>query len=144
MMQAFAYRHLVPAKELLVQVNGPQRSFAREAFKIVSGLPLKISRGGMASVRISTPSSAFLDRFALEIENPQEGISLEKVSTVQNGVELVIRCDATKAASNGNVICSIVPKNPGPASTEKPASTRRLPRAVGSLPAIPVEIRQED
>lgn len=144
MMQAFAYRHLVPAKELLVQVNGPQRPFARDAFRILSDLPVKISRGGTASVRISTPSSAFLERFALELENPQEGISLENVSTMGNGVELVIRCDATKEASNGNVICSILPRNSGLASTEKPANARRLPRVVGSLPAIPVEIGEKD
>jgi hypothetical protein len=140
MMQAFAYRHLVPARELLVQVYGPQRPFARDAFKIISGLPVKISRGGTANVRITTPSSAFLERFALEVQNPQEGISLEKASAVENGVELVIRCDAAKPESNGNLICSIVPRNSGLASTEKPASARRMPRVVGSLPAIPVEI----
>jgi len=141
MQQAFAYRHLVPAKALLVQVNGPPRPFARDAFKILSGLPVKISRGGTASVRVTTPSSAFLERFSLELENAPEGLSLEKVTAVDNGVELVLRCDESRPASNGNVICSIAPRNPGLAAANKPART--APRKVGSLPAIPVEIKDD-
>ncbi|HLH57414.1 MAG TPA: hypothetical protein VKY92_27795 [Verrucomicrobiae bacterium] len=141
MMQAFAYRHLVPSKELLVQVNGAQLPFARDAFKIVSALPVKISRGGTASLRISTPSSAFLDRFALELENAPEGISLEKVSAEGNEVEIEIKCGAADSASNGNVLCRILPRNPGLGSTKTPAGANKLRRAVGSLPAIPVEIR---
>jgi len=44
MMQAFAYRHMVPSKELAVTVNGPPRLFMPDAFKIISATPRENSR----------------------------------------------------------------------------------------------------
>ena len=43
-MQAFAYRHLVPAKELDVAVSG--RFMNRMPLKILSATPVKIPAGG--------------------------------------------------------------------------------------------------
>jgi hypothetical protein len=140
MMQAFAYRHLVPSKELAVMVNGLPRPFARDAFKILTGTPVRIARGGTASVKVSTPSNLFLDRFNLELDNPPEGISLEKVSAVANGVELLIRCDAAKVAigTKANIICSVLPKNRANPSTPRPSGARGV---AATFPAIPIEIR---
>ena len=56
MMQAFAYRHLVPAKELDVAVSG--RFMNRTPLKILSATPVKIPAGGTARVRVSAPGGA--------------------------------------------------------------------------------------
>lgn len=144
MMQAFAYNHLVPSIELKALVNGPQRLFARDAFQIRSETPLRVPPGGTAILRVSTPSQAFLDRFAVELENSPEGVSLEKAATVEGGIELVFRCEAEKAkpGTTGNLICSVIPKGAGRGQNTKRPGAPRQPTAVGTFPAIPIEVTQ--
>jgi hypothetical protein len=141
MMQAFIYRHLVPSKELAAVVNGQPRPFMSNAFNIISATPVKIALGGTARVRVSTPTAAFVERFQLELDNAPDGISLVSVSAVQNGVELVLGCDATKAkpSISGNLICSVLPRNAGPAQNPARAGNPRR-GAVAALPAIPFEV----
>ncbi|MDR3459177.1 MAG: hypothetical protein P4N60_17240 [Verrucomicrobiae bacterium] len=139
MMQAFIYRHLVPSKELAVTVNGQQRWFMRDAFKIISPTPLKISPGGTAHVRMSAPPGNFSDRFKLELADAPDGISLTNVSTSTSGLELEFACDAEKVkpGSTGNLICDVVPKNQGTAVPQKKNGNSSRRGAVATLPAIP-------
>ena len=75
MMQAFAYRHLVPAEALEVAVSGRfMEPDAPENPQCHSGYNPR--RRHCSRVRIATPSSAFVDRFRLELNEPPEGISL--------------------------------------------------------------------
>jgi Bacterial pre-peptidase C-terminal domain len=142
MMQAFAYRHLVPATELAVAVSG--RFMNRMPLKILSATPVKIPAGGTARVRVGAPSSAFADRFRLELNDPPEGITLGKVSPVSEGAEIELCSDAAKAKSGlkGNLIVNIMQ---GQALIEaqknKKQANQRRP-AVGTLPAIPFEVVQ--
>ncbi|MBM3891220.1 MAG: peptidase, partial [Verrucomicrobia bacterium] len=67
-MQAFEYRHLVPAQELKVTVSGKfTPKGAGATVKIVSDLPVKIPAGGMAKVKLATPSKAMPSRVRLEL-----------------------------------------------------------------------------
>ena len=145
MMQAFLYRHLVPSKELAVTVNGAQRLFMRDAFKIISATPVKILPGGTARVRVSTPPGNFSERFKLELNNAPEGISLTTVSAIPAGLELVFACDAEKmkAGATGNLICDVVPKNQGPTTPQKKFGNQPRRGAVTTLPAIPFTIPAE-
>jgi hypothetical protein len=144
MMQAFAYRQLVPVKELSVIVVGNPRPFATDMIKILTTTPVKIPTGGTAQVRVATPSSAFAERFDLELNGAPEGIAIQSVSPIPNGVEIVLRCDASKAKPglNGNLIVNVLLKNKTPAqNAQKQGNQRRNP--VGTLPAIPFEIVAE-
>jgi hypothetical protein len=144
MMQAFAYRHLVPVKELNVVVAGNPRPFAKDMIKIIGTTPVKIPVGGMAQVRIATPSIAFAERFDLELNGAPEGIAIQSVSPVSSGVEIVLRCDASKSKPglNGNLIVNILLKNQTPAqNAQKQGNQHRNP--VGTLPAIPFQIVAE-
>ena len=145
MMQAFLYRHLVPSKELAVTVNGAQRLFMRDAFKIISATPVKILPGGTARVRVSTPPGNFSERFKLELNNAPEGISLTTVSAIPAGLELVFACDAEKmkAGATGNLICDVVPKNQGPATPQKKFGNQPRRGAMATLPAIPFTVAAE-
>jgi hypothetical protein len=145
MMQAFFYRHLVPSKELAVVVNGPARPFMRDAFKIISAMPVRISPGGTARVRVSAPPGNFSDRFQLELDNPPDGIALTNVSPVAAGIELVFSCDAAKAkpGSAGNLICSVMPKNFAPANAKKKGGNQPQRMAVATLPAVPFTVTAE-
>jgi hypothetical protein len=136
MMQAFAYLHLVPAQKLFLCVE--DRPIARSPAEIVDALPVQIPVGGTASVRIATPSQAYVDRFNFELNAPPDGIALNSVTPTDRGMELVLQCDAAKIKPGvrGNLIVDLVPANSGAAKQGKrPVNQRRAP--VGTLPAIP-------
>jgi len=145
MMQAFFYRQLVPSKELAVAVAGQQRRFMRDAFKIISPTPVKISPGGTARVRIGVPAGNFSGRFKLELDNAPEGITLTNVSAIAGGLELVFACDAEKSkpGSGGNLICNIMPQNQVPADKQKNPIKNARRAAIATLPAIPYNISTE-
>ncbi|MEK7708070.1 MAG: PPC domain-containing protein, partial [Verrucomicrobiota bacterium] len=142
MMQAFAYRHLVPARELEVAVLAGGRGISRGALKILGATPVKIPAGGTARVQFATPAGAIVDRFQFELSEPPEGIALGNVTPVREGAEIVLRSDAAKVkpGQQGNLIVSIFAGRPaasaGPAN--RPANVRRAP--IGALPAISFEI----
>jgi hypothetical protein len=142
MMQAFFYRHLVPSKELAVAVAGQQRWFMRDAFKIISATPVKMSPGGTVRVRVSAPAGNFSERFKLELDNAPEGILLTNVSAIPAGLELVFACDAEKIkpGASGNLICDVVSKNTGVGVNQKKLANQPRRAAVATLPAIPFKI----
>ena len=141
-MQAFAYRHLVPAKELDVAVSG--RFMNRMPLKILSATPVKIPAGGTARVRVGTPGGGFGNRFQLELSEPPEGITLGKVSPVSEGAEIELRSDAAKAKPGlkGNLIVNILPGQLLAAATKNKKQANQRRAAVGTLPAIPFEVVQ--
>ena len=145
-MQAFFYWHLVPSKELAVVVNGPERPFMRDAFKILSATPVKIAPGRHRARARERAAGKFSDRFKLELDNPPDGIALTNVSPIPAGLELVFSCDADKmkAGAAGNLICDVVPKNQGPANPQKKfANQPRKAVAVATLPAVPFTVSAE-
>jgi hypothetical protein len=140
MMQAFAYRHLVAARELDVTVSG--RFMNRMPLKILSATPVKIPAGGTARVRISAPGSAFTNRVRLELSEPPEGITLGSVSPGFEGTEIELRSDATKAKPGlkGNLIVNMMPAQALIAAKKNKKQGNQQRAAVGTLPAIPFEV----
>jgi hypothetical protein len=145
MMQAFFYWQLVPSHELAVVVDGPARPFLRDAFKIISATPVRISPGGTARVRVSAPGGNFADRFELQLDNPPDGIALTNVSPIPAGFELVFSCDAQKAkpGTAGNLICNVVPKKFGQANPQRKGGNQPQRLAVATLPAVPFTVSAE-
>ena len=141
-MQAFAYRHLVPAAELNVAVSG--RFMNRMPLGILSATPVKIPAGGTTRIRVGAPSSAFTDRFRLELNDPPEGITLGNVSPVSEGAEIELCCDTAKAKPGlkGNLIVNIMPRQAMMAAQKKKKQANQMRPAVGTLPAIPFEVVQ--
>ena len=141
-MQAFAYRHLVAAKELNVAVSG--RLMNRMPLKILSATPVMIPAGGTARVRVAAPSSAFAERFRLELNEPPEGITLGKVSSVSEGAEIELCSDAAKVKPGlkGNLIVNILQGQSLVAAKKNKKQANQMRSAIGSLPAIPFEIIQ--
>jgi hypothetical protein len=138
MMQAFAYRHLVPARELEVAVADNPRPFASNSIKILSATPVKIPAGGTARVRVATPGNNFSNRFELELSGAPAGISIQSVSPVEGGMEIMLECAETNTPSvtAGNLIVNVLPKiAPATPAATRPKNQRRNP--VGALPAIP-------
>jgi len=139
MMQAFAYRHLVTAQDLKVTVSG--RWMSRAPLRILDPAPVKIPAGGTARVRVGAPGGVFTNRFQLELSEPPEGVTIQDVSSIREGAEIVLHSDATKAKPglSGNLIVNVLavgPQNPG----KDKGQGNRQRTLVGTLPAIPFDI----
>jgi len=136
MMQAFAYRHLVPAQEWKVAVA---RGFGRGGVKILSATPVKIPAGGTAVVRLDAPARAFAQQIKLELSDAPEGISLGEIAPARDGTELTLRADAEKIKPGvkGNLIVKAIASRSAPAGKAKGPGNRQ---PAATLPAIPFEI----
>jgi len=75
MMQAFAYRHLVPAESLQVAVLGPNRPQLDTA-RIVSATPVRIPAGGTARVQVSIPVGPMIAKVQFELDGAPDGITI--------------------------------------------------------------------
>lgn len=142
MMQAFFYRHLVPAQELLVTIAGRAGPRNPGTIKILSATPVKLPAGGTAQVQVGMPTNSFFGKIFLELSDPPEGITIKDVFAGRDGSDVVIQCDAAKAKPGlkGNLILEAFLERPNATGPNgKPqANRRRAP--IGTLPAIPFEV----
>jgi hypothetical protein len=144
-MQAFAYRHLVPAKELQASTTG--RGPNQEGLRVLNNLPLKIPSGGQIRVQMTLPAFRMLEKIYFELNEPPEGISIVQSFLTMQGAEFLLQSDAAKAKPglSGNLIVGVAGERTPPANANdkpaaKPAPARRQRLPLGTLPAIPFEI----
>jgi hypothetical protein len=135
MMQAFIYRHLVPAEQWLVAVRGRARS--RLPLRVLGEKPVRLPAGGTAEARLFVPSSPLLSQIQLVLSDPPAGITLRDVSQVTEGVALVLHADAGQVSPGlkGNLVVDAFVQR---ATRQPGGAKRRFP--VGVLPAIPFEV----
>ncbi len=142
-MQAFAYRHLVPAKGFTVSVI--KRGSTRTSITILSELPVKIPLGGTAKIRVTLPANKSFDKLQMELSEPPEGITVRDISSDPKGTDIVLQSDAakTKPGLRGNLIVDVFGERTPAAAEGKPKPNRqRIP--LGTLPAIPFEIVKQE
>lgn len=136
LMQAFLYRHLVPALELLVVVPAAQKR--SPGMRLADPGPVRLPAGGTVrvQVRLATPR-AVPAGFHLELDDPPPGVTLAETTAVPGGYDLVLaaRADAVKAGFADNLIVEVW-------AEAKPAKEGQAPRRVwrGVLPAIAIEV----
>jgi hypothetical protein len=140
MMQAFAYRHLVPSKELEFCIL--DRPPLRIALQFIGPASVKIPSGGTAGVKVRTPGVAFTNNFQLELNAPPDGISIESVSSVGTELQVLLRSDAAKIkpGAKGNLIVNVMAKNQPPARAAGAARANQPRPPAGALPALAFEI----
>ena len=134
MMQAFAYRHLVPARALVVATAG--RAFPRMRVRVYANPPVRITSGGTGTLPIGMPPNPPQGTLRLQLSNAPDGISLQEPSPGAGPADLVIACDAAKArpGMTGNLIFqTYLVRNAGKA---KGAATGQA-LLLDTLPAIP-------
>jgi hypothetical protein len=140
MMQAFAYRHLVPSQEHMVVVTNTKRGVPNVE---VAGGPVRIPLGGTAQVQIKTPKNPRLRDVQLELSEPPKGVTLQEVTVVPDGVALTLKADgdAVKAGFADNLIVEAFIEPAGQQQGGKaPQQKQRV--SLGVLPAIAFEIVQ--
>jgi hypothetical protein len=135
MMQAFIYRHLVPMKDLLAAVLARPRP--RAPLKFLGEEPVTIPAGGTVQLKFSLLRGPMPDQLQLALSDPPEGISVQNVSSAQEGVTLVLHADAgkVKPGLKGNLIIEASAERPAnPGTGTQPANKKRM--SLGFLPAI--------
>lgn len=153
MMQAFAYRHLVPQQELLAAVTGSRpvpavwRPLAA-GMELADPGPIRIPLGDVAQVRIKAPqtlpdllhSPLSSARFALC--EPPRGVRLAASDLDPVGVLLSFKADANAAqlGRTGYLIVEATVPAPGGTSPRAPSDASPQRISVGVLPGIPFEI----
>ncbi len=148
-MQAFFYRHLVPAEELLACVTGKPKAPVRA--RIVSDIMdrlrplctagLTIPAGGSATLQLPglnrIPSPRALS-FALNA--PPSGITMA-ATTSDNTTHLTFSADTSRPAPDniGNLIVNVFVEPPADPPNSK-AKQKKQPIKIGTLPPIPCRI----
>jgi hypothetical protein len=140
MMQAFAYRHLVPTDALRVSVIS--RGASRAQVRVLSQQPVKIPVSGTGTVRVAFQVPKAFEKLAFELDDPPEGLAIRQFTLTGNGAEIEIQADAAKvkAGLRGNLIVTVSgERRPQPNQPNPPpaAARRRLPLA--TLPAMAFE-----
>lgn len=155
MMQAFAYRHLVPSHKLLASVKAAK--WNPPVIKVSGPSPVRIPAGGTAQVTIQTPMRPMMLRdIQLELNEPPKGISLQNTSIVPGGLAVTLKAAPGVPAIGfaDNLILEAFREAPaaaatptapaGTPATQKPAARQANKRggrtSLGMMPAIPIEI----
>jgi hypothetical protein len=148
LMQAFAYKHLVPTKDLeltIVEMIQPQPSGShRRTFPapvtLVSNLPVKIPAGRSAEIRATGPGvGGPSNKIEIELSDPPPGFAVKSVSRYGGGLAVVVQSDAQKVKPGlkGNLIAHAFLVW---TVTEKDGKTHTNRWLMATFPAIPFEV----
>ena len=148
-MQAFFYRHLVPAEQLLAWVlprppgtkRAPTTPAGMERFRAACAAGVSIPAGGSATLRLPGLGALANNRplkFAINAAPP--GISMES-KPAGNAIDFIFRADAakTKPGPLGNLIVSVFSEVQPRQIEGKPAKPA-LSVLVATLPPIPSKV----
>jgi hypothetical protein len=138
-MQAFLYRHLVPAKELIVLVQ--KARWRVPPVEIVSDSPIRIPAGGSAQVRVKARRGSILKEIKLELDRPPDGLTLENVSVKSDG--LAFRLKAEKDTVQGDFTDNLIVeafREYRPKNKDGTLSNQKRRYSMGILPAIPIKV----
>ncbi len=138
-MQAFLYRHLVPAQEFLVAVQNVR--WGALPVELASESPVRIPAGGSARVLLRTPRNRNFSQMKLELSEPPKGVSLDDVAVVPQGLAFRLKADKDVAQQGlaDNLIIEAFREPVAKPQAGKPAPQRRR-TPMGVLPAVPIEI----
>ncbi len=139
MMQAYFYRHLVPAQEWVVDIIGRGRGAL--PFRLRDAKEVKLPSGGTAELHFLGPHGPMIQMVQLTLSEPPDGLSIQKFATSDEGLDIVLRADAAKLKSGwkGNAIIEAsVERVPQNQNVKKNNAKRRV--SLGVLPAVRIEV----
>jgi hypothetical protein len=131
-MQAFLWRHLVPAGEWLAWV-GPARA-RRPPLAIAGDLPVRIPAGGAATVTVRVPKWLVDRGVEFQPSMPPAGLTVSAPRQVPAGFAFDLAADATTLPAGSAENLLVEGLAAGRATGRSPQPQRA---SVGFLPAIP-------
>ncbi|MFB3896379.1 MAG: hypothetical protein ACE14V_08765 [bacterium] len=137
MMQAFAYRHLVPEQNLMVTILHAKRRIIPA--ELASTDKVLLSAGGTVQVVYRVPPRVSLADIRLQLDEPPNGIILRDVVNEQGNLTLILAADG-KLANPGlreNLIVEAFAEYERKDGKNAGAKQRT---SLGILPAIPIQV----
>jgi hypothetical protein len=134
-MQAFLYRHLVPAQEQVVWITG--RWLGRSLGRVGSG-SLRMTPGSQMPIRFRIPQHPRLKSVELELVDPPAGVSIVDVHTEKDGQSLLVAVDASVVPAN--LVDNLIIEAIGELQRGDGKNGRTTRVSLGVLPAIPLEV----
>ncbi|MDH7569494.1 MAG: hypothetical protein QHJ73_07905, partial [Armatimonadota bacterium] len=138
MMQAFAYRHLVPADELLLVAS----RFGRQALPLdlAESAPVRMAAGGTARVVLRAPWRFAPRNVRLELSEPPPGITLQESAPGPGGYTLTLAAAANAPVGYADNLIVEAFSEQSAAGPEGRPGARSRRTSLGVLPAIPLEV----
>jgi hypothetical protein len=140
MMQAFLWLQIVPAEQWAILVNGKAAAKPPIEFPPADRIKLKLGDKTTIPARV-TQKNVAADQLRVDLSDPPDGISVEKVSLEGPGlaVELVTDAEKVQSGLRGNLIFEVF-REYTPAATEANPSPDPRRTSYGILPAVPFEV----
>lgn len=140
MTQAFAYQHLVPVKDWTVMVSGGAEG----------KVPLELPRIDRVRLQLGVPSPMPMllpgkypapEEVRLELSEPPEGLTIDKVKTEGNVIVAMLATDAKKVklGLRGNLLLKVF-REWKPAPKDPKESPKEQKSYLGLMPAFPFEV----
>ena len=138
-MQAFLYRHLVPAQELLVFVQ--KVKWGMPLVELAGESPVRIPAGGSAQAQLRAGKRMSFKDVQLQLNQPPEGLSLGETIASPDGLSIELKADKdlVKASFADNLIIEAFRETVVRAKDGTPTKEKRR-SSIGFLPAIPIQI----
>ncbi len=138
-MQAFLYRHLLPAEECMVYVR--KQKWPAPQLSIAGKTPVRIAAGAAQRIVVKTRKNRMLKEIVLQLNQPPGGVAIKDVAVVDEGLAFSLTTDEEPAADDfsGNLIVQVF-REFRPKGKKGGAGKRNRRWPIGYLPAIPVEI----
>jgi hypothetical protein len=156
MMQAFFYKHLLPARDWII-VPEDRTSFREQAARaaaenkpapevrrdfqhpmnVLSEQPVRIPLGGTVEVHIRLGWNRN-GEVRVDLSDPPEGILVERVSWIEKGIAVILRADAEKAKPElrGNLMANAFLET----TETRDGKSVEVRNLIGPVPAMPFEI----
>jgi hypothetical protein len=143
-MQAFLYRHLVPAKELMVAFK--ETKWPDPSVELAGKIPVQITKGNTSKIQIKMKrGKKVLKEMRLKLTEPPDGLTIQDVTVVPEGLEFNIKADKDAAVKTGfkdNLIIEVFREYVPKRQKNKP-NPKKSRYSMGFFPAIPIEIVQQ-
>jgi len=90
-MQAFLFRHLIPAKKGMVKILDKKNRMPR--FELTSETPIILSPGTKKAILIYAKKHKFTEDIRLELKNPPRGIQVSSIHPYNQGFSFQVSAD---------------------------------------------------
>ncbi|HUT90985.1 MAG TPA: PPC domain-containing protein [Thermoguttaceae bacterium] len=140
MMQAFLWLQIVPAEQWAIVLSGKPVTKPPLEFPPVDRVELKLGETTILGARLTAKNVSTQD-LRVDLSEPPDGVTVEKVSPEALGLAVVLATDAEKVkpGQRGNLIFEVF-REYTPAPTEATPKPEPRRTSVGILPAVPFEV----
>ena len=138
-MQAFLYRHLVPADNFVLQVI--KNKWPIPPVEILN-TPIELTPGESKVVIAKTKKRAVLDEIKLQLRDNPDGLTISDVKVVKQGLSFILtaNADEMKSGYQGNLLIEGIREYYPKDKNGKVAKTAKT-YSMGYLPAVPIRVK---